>query len=98
MIQLGESIELKDFKDHLQPGEMTILKKMIGNHANHLGEFKKLSIHLKEVHKKQKSVKYEIQAQLETNDNTLSAESINYNLFFAMNEVLDKLKNQVGRG
>ena len=97
MIQFGENIELKNFKDHLQPGEMTILKKMIGNHANHLGEFEKLSLHLKEVHKKEKSIKFEIQAQLETKDKQYSAESINYNLFFCINEVIGKLKQQIGK-
>ena len=98
MIQLGEKIELKEFKDNLQPGEMTILKKMIGNHANHLGDFDRLSLTLKQTHHKEKSVKFELQAHLENNTGQFSADSINYNLFFAVNEVLEKLRNQVGRG
>ena len=60
-IQLGERIELKNFEE-LEPGELTILKKMIGNHANHFQDFQKLHIHLKDVHKKEKSQKYQINA------------------------------------
>lgn len=94
VIQLGERIELENFNE-LAPGELTILKKMIGNHANHFHEFQKLRIHLKEVHKMEKSEKFQINAQLELNDNLYEAESTHYNLFFTINEVLDKLKHQI---
>ena len=48
VIQLGERIELENFHE-LEPGELTILKKMIGNHANKFQNFTKLSLHLKDV-------------------------------------------------
>ena len=54
MIQLGERIQLSNFEE-LQPGELTILKKMIGNHANKFHDFKKLHITLKNIHKKEKA-------------------------------------------
>ena len=47
---------------------------------------------------KEKSIKFELQAHLENNTGNFSADSINYNLFFAVNEVLEKLRTQVGRG
>ena len=97
MIQLGETITLRDFKDNIEPGEITILKKIIGNQANHLGDFTKLSLHLKSVHKKEKSQKYQINAQLDLENKLYKAESTNFNLFFAINEVLDKLKAEVDR-
>ena len=97
MIQFGEKIELKDFKECLEPGEITILKKLIGNQANHLGEFKKLTFHLKDVHKKEKSQKYQINAQLELDNKFYEAESTNFNLFFAINEVIEKLKTEIKR-
>ncbi len=97
MIQLGEKIELKNFKENLEPGEITILKKLIGNKANHLGDFKKLSLHLKDVHKKEKSQKYQINAKIDFDNKSYEAESTNFNLFFAVNEVLDKLKIEVDR-
>lgn len=93
-IQLGERIQLTNFNE-LEPGELTILKKMIGNHANQFYEFSKLHITLKDVHKKEKSQKYQINALLELNDNIYEAESIAFNLFFAINEVLSKLKHQI---
>ena len=93
MIQLGERIQLSNFEE-LQPGELTILKKMIGNHANQFHDFKKLHITLKEVHKKEKSQKYQVNAMLEIKDKLYEAESTHYNLFFTINEVLDRLKKQ----
>ena len=97
MIQLGEKIELKDFKEHLEPGEITILKKLIGNKANHLGDFKKLTIHLKEVHKKEKSQKFQINAQLDLDNKLYEVEATNFNLFFTVNDVLEKLKTEINR-
>ena len=97
MIQLGERIELKEFKEHLEPGEITILKKLIGNKANHLGDFKKLTIHLKEVHKKEKSQKFQINAQLDLDNKLYEVEATNFNLFFTVNDVLEKLKTEIGK-
>ena len=97
MIQLGERIELKDFKEHLEPGEITILKKLIGNKANHLGDFKKLVLHLKEVHKKEKSQKFQINAQLDIDNKLYEVEATNFNLFFTVNDVLEKLKTEINR-
>ncbi len=97
MIQLGERIELKEFKEHLEPGEITILKKLIGNKANHLGDFKKLVLHLKEVHKKEKSQKFQINAQLDLDDKLYEVEATNFNLFFTVNDVLEKLKTEIKR-
>ncbi|MBS3151111.1 HPF/RaiA family ribosome-associated protein [Candidatus Woesearchaeota archaeon] len=94
MIQLGERIQLSNFEE-LQPGELTILKKMIGNHANKFHDFTKLHITLKEVHKKEKSQKYQVNALLELNSKVYESESTHFNLFFTINEVLDRLKRQV---
>ena len=93
MIQLGERIQLSNFEE-LQPGEITILKKMIGNHANKFNNFKKIHITLKNVHKKEKSQKYQVNAILEINNKIFESESTQYNLFFTINEVLDRLKKQ----
>jgi ribosome-associated translation inhibitor RaiA len=93
-IQLGDRIELKNFEE-LEPGELTILKKMIGNHANKFHDFQKLHINLKTVHSKEKSQKFQINGQLETDNKHFEAESTNFNLFFAINEVLDRLREQL---
>lgn len=93
MIQLGDKIELKEFNE-LEHGELVVLKKMIGNHANKFHEFQKLILHLKEVHKKEKSQKYQINAVLTRNGKLFEAEATNYNLFFAINDVLENLRKE----
>lgn len=95
MIQFGDRIELKEFND-LEPGEVTILKKMIGNHANGFHNFQKLTLHLKSVHKKEKNREYQINAVLLKNDKVYESESTNYNLFFVINDVLNNLKKECG--
>ena len=92
-IQFGERIQLNNFNE-LEPGTLTILKKIIGNNANHFHDFKTLHLTLKDVHKKEKSEKYQVNAQLELNDKHYEAETTNFNLFFAINEVFEKLKSQ----
>ena len=94
MIQLGDRIQLSNF-DGLEPGELTILKKMIGNHANKFHDFEKLHLTLKNVHKKEKSQKYQVNALLELNEKIYESESTHYNLFFTINDVLESLKKQV---
>ncbi len=94
MIPLGERIQLSNFES-LEPGELTILKKMIGNYANKFHDFKKLHITLKDVHKKEKSQKFQVNALLEIKSKMFESESTHYNLFFTINEVLDSLKRQV---
>ena len=93
MINLGERIELKEF-NNLEPGELTILKKMIGNHANSFHDFQKLTLHMKNVHEKQKNVKFQINGILVKEDKQYEAECTNYNLFFVINEVLEELRKQ----
>ena len=94
VIQLGDRIELENFNE-LEPGELTILKKMIGNHANKFQEFTKLSLHLKDIHKTEKRQKFQINAKLELNGKFYESESTNFNLFFGINEVLESLRSQI---
>ena len=96
VIQLGERIELENFNE-LEPGELTILKKMIGNHANKFNNFTKLYLHLKDVHKTEKRQKFQINAKLEVNGKYYESQSTNFNLFFGINEVLESLKSQIDK-
>ena len=93
MINFGDKIELKEFNE-LEPGEITVLKKLIGNHANTFHEFTKLTLHLKSVHKKEKSSEFQVNGLLLKDDKQYEAESTNYNLFFVINDVLQSLKSQ----
>jgi len=96
MINLGDKIELKEFND-LEPGELTVLKKMIGNHANKFRDFEKLTLHLKGVHEKEKSQKFQINGTLVKNGKRYASEVTNFNLFFAINDVMDNLKKESGK-
>ncbi|MAF50634.1 MAG: hypothetical protein CMH64_00950 [Nanoarchaeota archaeon] len=95
MINFGDKIELKDFND-LEPGELTVLKKMIGNHANQFHDFEKLTLHLKGVHQKEKSSKFQVNGMLVKKNKQYNSEVTNFNLFFAINDVLDNLKKECG--
>lgn len=86
MIQFGEKIILEGFND-ANPGEITILKKIIGNAANNYGDFRRLTLDLKREGSWSK-----INAVLEMDSERLEASSNSENLFFAVNDALNKLK------
>lgn len=95
-ILLGGNIELSGFKE-LDGASMIVLKKLIGNQAKRfaeLGEFEKLLIKMKAVHKTEKSEKYEIHGTLKSAGQHLHAEAIDRNLFFAVDKVLKRLESE----
>lgn len=94
MIQLGEKIELEGFNE-LEPGDLTVIKKLVGNYANRFEKFSKLRLHLKNVHKKEKSTKYEITGMLDKDGKLFNADYLGFNLFMVINRVLDKLKKEM---
>ena len=97
-MELGGNIELLGF-DELEISELIVLKKIIGNYArkfsDHLGEdYKKLSLHLKQVHCK-KSHKFEINATLESKKKSYKSEITEVNLFVCIADVFRKIEAQV---
>jgi hypothetical protein len=91
-LSLGGGIQLSGFSN-IEPGKIIVIKKMVGNFIKKIGdENTKLNVSLKEVHKTEKSQKYEIHGVLDTGGNIKQAEIVDYNLFFALNKVLSKLK------
>lgn len=96
MIELGGNIKLVGFKE-LEPAKLIVVKKMVGNYARHIHDkmsaFEELSLHLKEIHNtdNQKNQKYEIKGKLVINSNPYNAEVSDYNLFFALDKVLNKI-------
>ena len=91
VMELGNSIELIDFKE-VERDQFFIIKKIVGNFVKKVQEknngFEKLSLHLKKVHNNE----YEILGKLIVNNNEYNSEVINYNLFYALNEILRKLE------
>lgn len=94
VIELGKNIELIDFKE-VERDNFFIIKKIVGNFVKKIQDrnngFEKLSLHLKKVH----SSEYELLGKLMINGNIYSSEVINYNLFYALNEILRKLEAEV---
>lgn len=93
LIKLGGSIELTGFKE-FDGATMIVLKKIIGNYARKLSDFSKdfksLHVHVKTIHEREKSEKYEIKAQCKA-DKVYPAEATERNLFFAVDKVLKKI-------
>ena len=91
-IALGGGITLSGFSD-LDSGKLVIVKKMVGNFVKKNGfDASKLNLKLKEVHKTENSQKFEVKGVFELEGKIKQAEIIDYNLFFALNKVLMKLK------
>ncbi len=95
-IMLGGNIELVGFKD-LDGGSMVILKKMIGNHVRKISDmcsnFEKITINLKHVGSGRN--KFEIAAKLVDNGSVYNSEVTDFNLFFTLDKVLQKMQNVI---
>lgn len=89
MIELGGNIVLSGFKE-LDPAQLIVVKKIVGNYVKKIDELhgvKKLSLTLKPIHSKQ----VELHGTLDVEGDSKQAEVSDYNLFFALNTLLNKL-------
>jgi hypothetical protein len=91
VMELGKSIELVDFND-IERDKIVVIKKVVGNFVKRFQDrnsgFERLSLHLKKVHNSE----YEILGKLIVNNNEYNSEVVDYNLFYALNEILKKLE------
>ena len=91
-IQLGGNIELVGFNE-LEPGELVVVKKVVGNYAKEMSEkakdFEKLIVTLKKEGKK-----FKIKAVLNAGKE-FSADETDSNLFFAMDKSLKKIVSEL---
>ncbi|MBW2965971.1 hypothetical protein KY342_02600 [Candidatus Woesearchaeota archaeon] len=98
VLQLGGNIELSGFSN-LEPGVMTILKKIVGNYARRMNDkcknFEKLSLTMKTVHAKEKSEKYELHAKMIEKGKPYTASSVERNLFVAVDNSLKAIMNSL---
>lgn len=93
-IKLGGNISLSGFS--LEPIEMIVVKKIIGNHAKKISEkinYQDIKITLKKT-KKMKSFLHEISASIKTDQGVIAADASNNNLYTALSEALNKVYNQ----
>lgn len=95
---LGGNIELSGFKG-LDSGSFIILKKIIGNYARKMSDmssnFERLSLTLKPVHETEASKKYDIKAKLMDNGKAFNSQTVDRNLFVAVDAALKKLQNEI---
>tara|TARA_Y100000310_G_scaffold338648_1_gene428894 strand:+ start:8104 stop:8439 length:336 start_codon:yes stop_codon:yes gene_type:complete len=95
-INLGSSIVLSGFKE-LEPGQMPIIKKIVGHGVKTLSEktskFESLSITMKKIHSGHGQ--YELHGNAIIAGKPVTSEVTNRNLFFALSELLEKIEHQV---
>lgn len=91
MVSLGGNIEIINF-DHLEPGKLIVVKKIVGNYAKQAAEsqdFKRLILELTD------EDMVTINATLEDKENH-SVKVSDRNLFFALHKALDGLSTAKG--
>ena len=93
-IELGGNINLVGFKD-IEPGMLVVVKKIVGNMVkkiqDHHENFQKITVSLKPVHES----KHELKTHIIINNKDYNSEITDFNLFFALNESLEKILNQI---
>ena len=96
ILQLGGNIELSGFSE-LDGGTMIVLKKIVGNYVKKIStktdNFEKLSLTMKTVHNNQ----FEVHAKMLDNGQQFTSEIVERNLFVAIDTVLKKIMNGMGK-
>ncbi|MBU0615168.1 MAG: hypothetical protein KJ601_03685 [Nanoarchaeota archaeon] len=98
ILDLGGNIELSGFSG-LQPAELDVVKKIVGNHAKRISDvctnFEKLSIYMKTVHSTEASKKFEIHAKLLDNGKHSTTEVVDRSIFAGIDSALTKISKIV---
>jgi len=99
-LKLGGNIELSGFRE-IDLRSMIILKKIIGNYVrkftDHFKGFKSIKVHLKPIAKKLGSEQFELQASLLIGKKIHNAESIDRNIFIAVDSLFKKLDKELAK-
>ncbi len=95
-LELDAKIEVSGFKS-LDDSSYAKLKKILEKNAGRFEElcedFQLLSVKIKTVHKKEKSEKYELKGTVKDKAKHYHAESVDYDFFAALHEMLKDLEN-----
>ena len=86
-MELGGNIKLVGFDD-MEPAKLVVIKKIVGNYVKDLGSVRELCLNLN----KEGDV-FKIKGNLNLNNNNTDAETEDNNLFFALNNLLNKLRD-----
>ena len=100
-LELGGNINLTGFSE-FDGGTMIILKKIIGNHVKKLAElsnnFETLHITSKPIHHThEEAKKFEVKAKVIDNGKVYNTETVERNIFVAIDNVLKKLDTVMDR-
>ncbi len=94
-IELGGNIKLVGFKE-VDPATLVVVKKMIGTYARKISDqaikYQELSLHIKSMGPDRKN--FELNAKLISDSGVLTSEATDFNLFFAMDKVLNGIFSQ----
>jgi ribosome-associated translation inhibitor RaiA len=93
-LKLGGNIILVGFS--LEPVEMIVVKKIIGNYVKKIGEhidYQDIKISLRKTEKAQ-SFSHEIEVSAKTSEGLLTSDTVNNNLYTALSDALEKVFNQ----
>ena len=85
-MELGGNIKLVGFDD-MEPAKLVVIKKIVGNYVKDLGSVNELCLNLN-----QEGDVFRIKGNLSLNNNKTDAEIEDNNLFFALNNLLNKLR------
>ncbi len=96
--ELGGNISLVGCSE-LDGATKEVVRKMVGHwvekETSQRWGFQGLRITLKQVHKREKSELYEVHGHLLERGRKFHSEITDRNLFFALDEVLKKIKNEI---
>jgi ribosome-associated translation inhibitor RaiA len=96
-LKLGGNIVLAGFS--LDPAEMIVVKKIVGNYAKRINErveYKEIKVRLKQS-QKIKSFLHEINVDVKTNKGILTSSTEDKNLYSGLSAALEKVYNQAER-
>jgi ribosome-associated translation inhibitor RaiA len=96
-MELGGNIMLSGFSD-FDRAELGIVKKMVGAYARKFTDsfgVNELKITLKPVHQIENSEKFEIKAAAIKDGKPITSETVDKNVYFAIDSVLKKVEGQL---
>lgn len=100
LMELGGSIQLSGFSE-MDTAELIVVKKMAGSYARKFSDrfpgFERLRLHLKVMHKKEASEKYDLTGKLFLAGRIHVATEVDKNIYFAMDKVLKQLEKDAIR-
>jgi len=88
-MELGGNIKLAGFEE-IEPAKLVVIKKIVGNYVKNFGSVRELNLSLN----KDNDDNFKIVGSLKLNDKEKNAEIEGSNLFFVLNNLLNKLKEE----